>query len=371
MHIKPISYSYPKLNLIKDKTAFFESLKVVYSDLKDSEYFKEARKPALFVYRIQTKTRIYHGILAGVDIEDYLDGKILKHENTLIEQEKKILTLTHQRKAIIKPVLLAYKLNSKINALIAKAFLGKQPKLKLKFEKDQQIHELFAVESTKDIKAFQKEFKSKIEKSYIADGHHRMSAIKLLLEENPELRQKGLNHILCALFSFNELDILAYNRVVRILDLIDIDIIIKQLAHVAQIKKITSSRLPSRKGEVIMYSSQGNYSIQFRKDLISAKKEDYPVRFDIDLFNEHIAIKIFDIQDIRSTDRIEYIEAVKGNKLILKKIQENPDLLGFAFYPIKKNHFIKVANKNMILPPKSTWFEPRIRNGLVIQKILD
>ncbi|MEP7197731.1 MAG: DUF1015 family protein [Saprospiraceae bacterium] len=371
MIIKPILYSYPDLDLIEDKNSFFESIKEEYPKIKDTNIIKTAKKPAIFVYIIRTKTRFYHGILAGVDIDEYLNGKILKHENTLLAQEKKIASLTIQRSAIIKPVLLAYKNNQKINELIAKAFLGNKPKLKIKFEKDNQLHEIYSIDTVTDIKAFQREFKNKVNKSYIADGHHRMSTIKMLIDERPELKNKGLSTILCALFTFSELDIYPYNRLVHILDLIDIEVVLKQLEPFAEIVQLKTIRVPLKKGEIIMHSHDSIYSIVWRKEIIKNRKNNYPVQFDIDLFNDIVLNEIFNIQDLRSNPRIHYVEAPKGNKLLLKAIQENKELLGFSFFPIKKSHFIKIANENLILPPKSTWFEPRIRNGLIIQKIFE
>ncbi|MEO6189572.1 MAG: DUF1015 family protein [Saprospiraceae bacterium] len=371
MIIKPVTYSYPNLSKIKDPSSFFEEMKVEYSNLLESNFFNVAKKSAIFVYRIQAKTRIYHGIIAGIDIDEYLKGKILKHENTLPEQEKKISLLTLQRKAIIKPVLLAHKFNPKISSLITKGFLGKKPRLRIKFDKDNQIHELFAIESLKEIKAFQKEFKSKIDHCYIADGHHRMSTIKLLIDQNPELKNQGLNYILCALFSFTELDILPYNRLVHILDILELSVILKEISNFASIKKLKSPRLPNKKGEIILHSSQGDYSILWHKEIINRPNKEININFDIDLFNEFVLNIIFDIKDIRSNPRIHYVEGTKGNKLLLKGIAENKELIGFSFFPIKKTHFIKIANKNLILPPKSTWFEPRIKNGIIVQKIFE
>ena len=369
MIIQPIEYNYPDLRLIKDKTSFFESMKEEYTQYRDTPYFKEGRKPAIFVYRIQTKTRIYHGILAGVDIGEYTNGNILKHENTLIEQEKKIIELTRERNAIIKPVLLAYKFNTRINGYMAKAFLGKRPKLRIKFEKENQIHELFAVEAKKEIKAFQKEFNSKVGKAYIADGHHRMSAVNTLISDHPELKAKGLRYITCALFSFGELDIFPYNRLIKILDTLDINIILTQLQRIGTVKKLNKPRLPSKKGEIIMHSEDGDYAINWHKQLTEGNT-NMPVTFDIDIFNQHVVKDIFGITDIRSNNRIKYFEGNKGNKTLLAGVKLDPMCLGFSFYPVKKNHFIKIANKGLILPPKSTWFEPRIRNGIVVQKIL-
>lgn len=371
MKIKPIPYSYPDLSSIKDIASFFDTMKEEYSKIKDSGIFQEAKKEALFIYRIQTKHRIHHGILAGVDIEEYAKGNILKHENTLIEQEKKIAKLTLERKAIIKPVLLVYKKTDRINELIAKTFLGRKPKFKIKFEKEHQVHELFPVESQEIIKEFQKEFSKKIDRAYIADGHHRMSTITHLIEKNPELKDQGLNCILCALFSFSELDILAYNRLIHILDLVDLDVILRQLEFYAKIEKLNHFRASEKKSEVIMYTHDSCYSLTWKKGIAELQNTDYPVQFDIDIFNKIVLNKILDIQDIRNNPRIHYVEATKSYKPLIKAIDENKELIGFGFFPVKKSDFTEIAENSLVLPPKSTWFEPRIRNGIIVQKILE
>jgi len=198
-----------------------------------------------------------------------------------------------------------------------------------------------------------------------------MSTISKILQENPDLKNHGLSYILCALFAFNELDILPYNRLVHILDVVELDVILKQLNYFAEIKKITQIREPEEKHEIIMHTHLDTYSIRWKKGVPELKNHEYPVQFDIDIFNRVILGNILDIMDIRTNQRIHYIDATKGSKPILKAIENNKELLGFSFYPLKKTDFTAIADNNLILPPKSTWFEPRIRNGIIVQNILD
>ena len=114
MLIKPIHYSFPILSKIKDKTLFFEQIKNTFTEIKNSGIFNDKAKKTIFIYRIKTKSKVYHGIIAGIDIQEYIKGKIKKHENTLIKQEENIIQLMKARQAIIKPVLLAYPSKKKI-----------------------------------------------------------------------------------------------------------------------------------------------------------------------------------------------------------------------------------------------------------------
>lgn len=369
MLIKPIHYSFPILSKIKDKTLFFEQIKNTFTEIKNSGIFNDKAKKTIFIYRIKTKSKVYHGIIAGIDIQEYIKGKIKKHENTLIKQEENIIQLMKARQAIIKPVLLAYPSKKKIKDLIVGSFLGKKPKFVIEFPKEHQIHELFAVTKIQAIKDIQKAFKAQVPKAYIADGHHRMAAVNDLLLANPDLKSQGLNYFLCALFDFNELSIFSYNRLVHILDLFDIDVILAQLSKVAQVKKIPNARQSSKKFEIILFTSNAYYSIVWNKSIIAKVKKEKGIVFDIDLFNDYILQEIMGIEDIRSNPRITYVEGVKGTKSIIKSIKENKEFIGFGFYPVKRGEFIKIADDGKVLPPKSTWFEPRIKNGLVIQHI--
>jgi uncharacterized protein (DUF1015 family) len=369
VNIKPFHYLYPDYKRILKSEEFFNSIKNTFPDLRNEGLFLDGNSKSLFVYRIKSKIKTYHGILAAIDIHDYLKGLIKKHENTLTQQEDNISNLMKDRQAIIKPVLIAYDEQKKIKDLIARSFLGIKPKFKIEFEKEQQIHEFFEITDKIVIAAFQKEFKSKVKKAYIADGHHRMAAVCKFILQNPELSKKSLNYIMCALFDFNELSILPYNRLIRVSDVIPVDEFIKVLGKYASIIKIRTPIASSKKNEITMITVKQNYSFSWHKDVLQYFKQKNGIAFDIDIFNEIILRDLLGVQSIRSSDRVSYIEGIKPLKTISKMVLDQPDHIGFAFFPVRKRDFIKVADEHMVLPPKSTWFEPRIKNGIVVQDI--
>ncbi|MGB5024972.1 MAG: DUF1015 family protein [Saprospiraceae bacterium] len=369
MNIKPFHYLYPDYKRILKSEEFFNSIKNTFPDLRNEGLFLDGNSKSLFVYRIKSKIKTYHGILAAIDIHDYLKGLIKKHENTLTQQEDNISNLMKDRQAIIKPVLIAYDEQKKNKDLIARSFLGIKHKFKIEFEKEQQIHEFFEITDKIVIAAFQKEFKSKVKKAYIADGHHRMAAVCKFILQNPELSKKSLNYIMCALFDFNELSILPYNRLIRVSDVIPVDEFIKVLGKYASITKIRTPIASSKKNEITMITVKQNYSFSWHKDVLQYFKQKNGIAFDIDIFNEIILRDLLGVQSIRSSDRVSYIEGIKPLKTISKMVLDQPDHIGFAFFPVRKRDFIKVADEHMVLPPKSTWFEPRIKNGIVVQDI--
>lgn len=369
MNIKPINYLYPDYSRILNHDEYFSQVRWLFPDFRKDQLYLKGEHPSLFVYRIKTTTSLYHGIIAAVDIHDYLKGMIKKHENTLTQQEENISKLMLERKAIIKPILITYNENKKIKDLIAKSFLGIKPKFKVKFEKEEQIHEFFEISDKNKISQFQKEFKSKVKKAYIADGHHRMASVGKCLLQYPELGKNGLSHVMCALFDFTELHIHPYNRLIKTLDKFELPEITKFLSKYGIVTPIKKPRKSKRRHEVVLISPSKCYSIQWNKDVIQYFKQKNGIAFDMDIFNELFLHDLLNIENVRSSDRIAYSEGIKPVKSILKSIESNPDQLGFIFYPVLKRDFVKVADNHMVLPPKITWFEPRIRNGIIVQDI--
>lgn len=369
MNIKPFHFLHPDFEKIKDHDSFFDQVRNVFPDLKKEGIYQDDLHKSIFVYRIKAKNRTYQGIIAAVDIHDYLKGLIKKHENTLTTQEETISNLMKERAAIIKPVLIAYNEQKKIKELIKRSVVGVKPKFKLGFERDQQVHEFFEITDKKFILQFQKEFKSKVKKAYIADGHHRMAAVCKFILQNPELSQTGLNCVMCALFDFSELSIFPYNRIIKAFDVITKDELFNLLNRYATITVLKKIRPSKSKTEMIIITADSCYSLIWRKEVLQYFKQKNGIAFDIDIFNEIILRDILGVQSIRSSDRITYLEGIKSFKPIIKAVQEKPDSVGFLFFPVRKSDFVKVADEHMVLPPKSTWFEPRIKNGIIVQDV--
>lgn len=368
MNIKPIHYLYPNYSGIFDLEAFFNELKINYPEVRRQGIYNEGKKPAIFIYRIKTKKRSYHGIIAGVDIKDYLKGHIKKHENTLITQEDNMAKLIAERDGIIKPILLAYNENEHIKNIIIKSFLGKKPKFTIHFGQDEQIHELYKITDVKTIKHIQKLFGTEVKKTYIADGHHRMASISKLLESDKEKKYKHLKYMMCALFDFKELSICPYHRIIQLDSSFDKFAFLTKLRKLVTIKLIKNLRFPSKKHEVIIHLEGLNYSLLWKKAVIDIFKKNTPIVFDIDIFNQTILEQMMQITNLRDDKRIQYIDGMKSLKQISKLVSDGTNLMAVLFYPVKSGEFTKVADKHLILPPKSTWFEPRIRNGILVQE---
>lgn len=369
MNIKPFHFFYPDFKRISNQESYFEQVKNTFPDLKKEGIYLEGTSKSIFIYRIKSKLRSYQGILAAIDIHDYLKGLIKKHENTLTQQEENISQLMKERSAMIKPVLIAYNERVKIKELMARCIEGQKPKFKLQFEKDQQVHEFFEVTDKKQIAMFQKEFKTKIQKAYIADGHHRMAAVCKFILQNPDLSKGSLNYIMCALFDFNELSILPYNRLITVLDQMTLNQFLMALGKYATVSLLAKPRESEAKNEVVMIVGTDYYTLNWNREVQQYFKQKNGIAFDIDIFNELVLQDILGIQNIRASERISYVEGIKGLRALTKTAQESQTQIGFSFFPVRRRDFVKVADEHMVLPPKSTWFEPRIRNGIVVQDL--
>ncbi len=369
MNIKPFHYIHPDFSKIKDQDAFFDQMSNAYPELYHNGMFLAEKNGALIGYRIKTKNRIYKGILASVDIHNYLRGLIRKHENTLTLHEANISKLMIERNALIKPILIAYNQQKKIKDLLEKCFTSSEPKFKIQITKDNQTHEFYEITDKKTITQFQKEFKSKVKKAYIADGHHRMASVCKMILQNPELSLKKLNYIYCALFDFSELSILPYNRIIRTFDSIEPTLFFKLLSKYSNITQLKKPRTSHYKHELIVLTAEAAYALEWKKEVMQYFKQKNGIAFDMDIFNEIILRDIIGIQSIRTSDRIGHLGGIKKISVIDKMVKEDNNLIGFIFFPVRKNEFTDVADEHMVLPPKSTWFEPRLKNGIIVQDL--
>jgi len=368
LEIRPIQFAIPDLEKISDGEFFFNKLKENFPEFYSKGYFIQQKDPGILLYRIRAKDRDYHGILVGVNIEEYLTGNIKKHENTLITQEELMIALTSERDAIIKPVLITYAPDLEIKEILQQHIDPKLLLFHIWFEKAQQTHEFYLMPDELMQCKMMDLFRLKIQDAYIADGHHRMAAMSDILEARPQLIDQGLHFILSAWFDFEELSILSYNRIIDIGPKLNEREFLEVLQKYGKLKKSKGDHLPKNKFELIVIFQKEIYILNWHESLVQGMKKKNGIAFDVDLFNDFILKDGLHFHDIRRDPRIKYVEGVKGLKSVLKHTDINPQLAGFIFFPIHHDEFKDTADRAKILPPKSTWFEPRIRNGLIVQE---
>lgn len=361
MHITPFKALYPDAQHLH--LTLFDETKERYLDFLQAGIFCETAQAAIYLYEIQTIKRTYRGVLTCTDVEDYLNGAIKKHENTLPEEEQKQMKLTLERQAAVKPVLLAYPNAPKIDHWVAHFMAHDIPFFETYFEKDQQMHRLWAVKSLSDIQELQTLFEQEITQAYIADGHHRMSAMALIAQsiENEDVKHI-YRQVYTAFFPAGELEILAFNRLVQI----PANLKVEHLQSIFDITPLDAPAFPTQPHELTLCTAQGWFQLHWKKEVLQVFEKE-PVVLDTLLFNEKVLSELLNIKDVRHDQRVTYVEAAKSIDFFEKKIAKPPISWGFCLYPILFEDLVKLVEAGKTLPPKSTWFEPRMKNGLVVK----
>lgn len=364
MTIYPFTAIYPNLELIASPDVFFETVKFEYPQYFQSGFFQTDDGDAFFVYEIETHERTFHALIACSDIQDYLDGKILRHENTLVAKEQQMMNLLLQRNTMIKPVVLAYTGVDEVNKLISSATKA-TPFLTIPFEESGERHNIYKITDPEMQQKLIEHFRKVVPKAYIADGHHRCStAAKLYKTVSEKHSPLDFSKLLCAFFPFDQLVIHDYNRVVEILHEISPTVFVARLSGLCMIKQLDTPRKPKMKHEIILYIEGEWYRLRWRKSVLR-RYANRKVVLDGEILNREILEPILGIRDVTSDQRLRYVEGIAGIDGIIEKTHRTAFRIAFLIYPVSANELMRVADAGETLPPKSTWFEPRVKNGLV------
>jgi len=369
MKIHPFRAYYPNLEKIPAPDTFFATVKFDFAEFFKKGFFHEAAEDAFYICEIHTSASVHTGFVASVDIEEYLKERILKHEKTLTTTEENLTDLLVQRKAMIKPVLLTYKPNAKLNKLIKKA-KSDEPFFSVSFEQEQQDHIYYKVSDPEMIRAFEKAWSEHMPRAYIADGHHRCSTSASLYQAIKKTRKSAKNYryLLSVFFPFDQLVIHEYNRVVDLEGEISPAVFMAELSTRCDIKVIPNPVKPGKKHEMTLYMNREWYRIRWNKKVLK-KYQDELVTIDADILNKEVLEKILNIDDVRNDTRLSYVDGISGIEGLTAKAGKSVFRIGFCLYPITIEDLVTVADAHQTLPPKSTWFEPRVKNGLLSQRV--
>lgn len=368
MHIRPFQALHPNLDSIPANEAFFESVKERYSALAKKGLYDQKTETALFIYQIRHALRTYTGIVACVDVEDFLQGHIRKHEHTIRAKEELQLQLFFENQAQVKPVLLTYAGIPDINSWIIAQTTQTPPFLSVDFEESKQVHEFWQISDSQRIRQVQQLFEQQVSDTYIADGHHRTSSMALLYERGePATRPESHTTILCALFPSTDLDILDFNRVVEITHLSEQEFL-EQLATVFDIKPLPKAAKPQQKHELTLFYKQQWFRLRWKQAVLDEYAHERVV-LDVSLLNAKVMQAILGIEDVRKDERVTYVEGPRGIAGMEKAVAEGSNRAGFYLYPIQFDDLTMLVDAGGVLPPKSTWFEPRMKNGLLVKAL--
>lgn len=369
MKLIPFKAVYPNLDLIASSESFFGTVKSQYIEYKKSGFFKKSEDESIFVYKLDTALTSHLGIVACTDIQDILDGKVLKHENTLAPKEQQMMNLMLQNHAMVKPVLLAHDKVEELDDFLKKVIHEKEVFFEVNFKEKGEKHSFWELKTQDELDIISKLFKKKVKKCYIADGHHRVKTALILHQTNNKnaMMNTRIKSVLSIYFSWENLSIYDFNRCVDVFQSISPLQFLVELGHVCKIHKIKTSRKPKKKHQMTMLIYGEWYKLEWKKKVLK-KHKDHPVLFDTFLLNEYVLKNIVGIEDVREDIRVRYIDGVVGIPGLVDLVSKSENRVGFCMFPITSSNLKIIADKGLSLPPKSTWFEPRVVNGLLVKE---
>ena len=369
MKIRPFQAIYPNTDYIASNDSFFGTVKEEYVSYKESGFFNKASQESVYIYRIQSPTRNHTGLVACADINEYLKGNIKKHENTLAATEQRQMYLMMNRKAIVKPVLLIYPKVKKLNELFERHMEENDPFYSIHFEAENATHLLWEVNDGNTIEKIQQLFEKKIPETYIADGHHRCAASALLYSRIKKKKKANpYENLLTAFFPEDQLEIFDYNRIVDASGEITLTQFMAKLSKVFEIDMIDEPMKPKRKHEIVMFLNKEWFLLKWRSEVLEEYKNQ-DIVLDASLLDDKVLKNILGILDVKTDTRIKYVSGTEGIETVRAKTLKSESRVAFCLYPAQMSDLLATADSGGVMPPKSTWFEPRMKNGLIVQEL--
>ena len=312
-----------------------------------------------------------YGLVVGAFINDYMNGTIKKHELTRRDKEEDRMKHVRVNDANIEPVFFAYPDNAVLNELIMRYAAGK-PEYDFVSPIDGFGHKFWVITDDADIKTITEEF-AKMPALYIADGHHRSAAAALVGAEkaknNPNHKgDEEYNYFMAVCFQASQLTVLDYNRVVKDLNGLTSEQFLDALRENFEVTdKGEAIYKPQRLHEFSLYLDKHWYALNAKPGTFD---DSDPIGvLDVDISSRLILDKVLNITDLRSDKRIDFVGGLRGLEELKRRVDSGEMRVALALYPVSMKQIIDIADSGKIMPPKATWFEPKLRSGLVIHKL--
>ncbi|MBQ9936109.1 MAG: DUF1015 domain-containing protein [Lachnospiraceae bacterium] len=333
--------------------------------ISNGEYIKE-QQDVYYIYELIMDGRHQTGIVACASIDDYQNGIIKKHENTRADKEIDRITHVDVCNAQTGPIFLAYRAVKKIDSIVDRI---KSTEAEYSFVSEDGIgHNVWVIKDSADIEIVRSAF-SNMNDIYIADGHHRAaSAVKVGLkrrDENGGVGELESDMFLSVLFPDNQLKILPYNRVVRDLNGYSKEDFLTKVSECFDIEQISAPFQPVEKCTFGMYLDNIWYKLKAKDEI---KSNDPVAGLDVSVLQDNLLNPILGIEDPRVDKRIDFVGGIRGLSELERRVAEDMTV-AFSMYPTSIEELFDVADAGLLMPPKSTWFEPKLRSGIFIHKL--
>lgn len=341
---------------------------LLQKDKQEGVYITDEDR-SYYIYQLVMDGRPQTGLVACSSVDDYMNHVIKKHENTREDKEIDRITHVDTCSAQTGPIFLAYRSDKGIHDIVASYVENETPIYDFTAV-DGIAHRVWKIAKKEDVDAIYKAFQN-IQQIYIADGHHRAaSAVKVGLkrrQENPGYTgEEEFNYFLSVLFPHDELRILDYNRTVKDLNGRSLTQFLEEISKNFIVEKAEGQVRPEKKGTFGMYTERQWYHLTAKPELFEGK--DAVGSLDVSVLQDYLLGPVLGIGDPRTDQRIDFIGGIRGLSELEKRADSDMKI-SFSMYPTSITELFDVADQELLMPPKSTWFEPKLRSGLFIHEI--
>ncbi len=351
--------------------AVYERAAENFRRFQEQGWLVQDDKEMYYIYAQTMNGRTQYGLVVAAAVEDYMNGVIKKHELTRRDKEEDRMKHVRVNDANMEPVFFAYPDNEELDALIAR-YTAREPEYDFIAPVDGFGHTFWLVDNEADMATITRIF-AEIPYLYIADGHHRSAAAALVgaekAQQNPNHRgDEEYNYFMAVCFPASQLTILDYNRVVKDLNgLSDEDFLAKLKEDFEVTCMGAAPYRPTRLHEFSLYLGEAWYKLNLRPGRCD---EESPIEsLDVSVSSRLILDKLLGIKDLRSDKRIDFVGGLRGLEELQRRCDSGEMRAALALYPVSMQQIMSIADSGAIMPPKATWFEPKLRSGLVIHKL--
>jgi uncharacterized protein (DUF1015 family) len=347
----------------------YAMVKQKYEEFKDEGVFVSDDNDCFYIYQQVSAENTYTGIVAASSVDDYLNGVIKIHEQTIAKREAMFTNYLEETGFNAEPVLLTYSKVPRINEIMDKYMLDR-PEYEFT-STNKVLHNFWLIDKQKDVEEIQTLFGG-VESVYIADGHHRSASSALLCKNRRESQlqytgEEPFNYFMSFLIDDEQMCIYDFNRLVSDLNGLSVSEYISRVEEVYEVKKHDTAHKPSLKDEICMYLDGVWYSLIAKENTFDA--EHCVENLDPAILSKNVLAPIHGITDVRTDKRIGFMDGKKGLSGLASAVDGGAYSVAFALKPITFEQLKEVADRNEIMPPKSTYIEPKLRSGLTIYNI--
>jgi len=340
---------------------------------KEKGWLIQEDEAKFYIYAQTMNGRTQYGIVGAASVQDYLDGAIKKHELTRPEKEEDRMIHVRINNANIEPVFLSYPALPEIDEIVNNIVVNEMPVYDFTGVEDGFGHHFWVVEDPAVNARIEELFATKVPATYVADGHHRTAAAALVGAEkkaaNPHHKgDEEYNFFLAVHFPDDQLEIIDYNRVVRDLNGLSEDELIARIEDDFVVEALGAKVYkPSKLHEFSMYLGGKWYKMTAKEGRYD---DDDPIGvLDVTILSDLVLDKQLGIKDLRTDKRIDFVGGIRGLEELARRVDSGEMAVAFALYAVSMQQLIDIADSGSIMPPKTTWFEPKLRSGLVIHEL--